>query len=153
MKELQVGYEVSERRACGALRIARSVVRYESVADDQVATRVRFWMLGALTIALTTQVNASPPRQAKPQDESYRQARAQRPRQNSSKASAMSCARLPASPEGNPIARSRPNSIEVLRSVSASGTCSIYGVACCHTGVVGRLDYRSGHRCNSPDRD
>jgi len=37
----KVSYQVSERRACSALDLARSTVRYESVADPQTALRLR----------------------------------------------------------------------------------------------------------------
>jgi len=36
-----VCYEVSERRACGVLRLQRSTCRYQSVADEQAALRIR----------------------------------------------------------------------------------------------------------------
>jgi putative transposase len=36
-----VAYQVSERRACEALAVARSVVRYASVADRQMPLRCR----------------------------------------------------------------------------------------------------------------
>lgn len=41
MREVRVSYDVSERRACGVLRIARSTVLYQSVADDRAEIRVR----------------------------------------------------------------------------------------------------------------
>jgi len=47
---LQVGYEVSQRRACGVMKVARSVVRYESVADDQAALRMRLKDLAAARV-------------------------------------------------------------------------------------------------------
>lgn len=45
-----MGYEVSERRACGAMKVARSVVRYQSVADDQAALRIRLKDLAAVRV-------------------------------------------------------------------------------------------------------
>lgn len=37
----KISYQVSERRACSALVLARSTIRYESVADPQTALRMR----------------------------------------------------------------------------------------------------------------
>ena len=47
MTRLETCYRVSERRACGALRVARSTVRYQSVANDQAALRMRLKDLAA----------------------------------------------------------------------------------------------------------
>lgn len=41
VQELQIAYEVSQRRACMTLKFARSAIRYESVADPQPALRMR----------------------------------------------------------------------------------------------------------------
>jgi putative transposase len=38
---LKTSYQVCERRACSVLVLARSTVRYESVADPQTALRMR----------------------------------------------------------------------------------------------------------------
>jgi putative transposase len=38
---MEVSYAVSQRRACRTLRVARSTVRYERVASDQAALRIR----------------------------------------------------------------------------------------------------------------
>lgn len=38
---MKTSYQVTERRACSALDLARSTVRYESVADPQTALRLR----------------------------------------------------------------------------------------------------------------
>jgi len=37
----KVAYEVSERRACSTFCVARSTIRYQSVADEQVSLRMR----------------------------------------------------------------------------------------------------------------
>jgi len=50
VKQLQGGYEVSERRACQAMKVARSVVRYQSVAEDQAALRIRLKDLAAARV-------------------------------------------------------------------------------------------------------
>jgi putative transposase len=44
---LQVGYTVSQRRACSVLRVARSTIRYQSIADDRAALRIRLRDLAA----------------------------------------------------------------------------------------------------------
>ena len=41
MKKLQVGYQVSERRACCVLGHSRSTQRYQSTRDDRAALRIR----------------------------------------------------------------------------------------------------------------
>ena len=41
MAEARQGYRVSERRACAALAVARSVVRYRSVKDPDLGLRMR----------------------------------------------------------------------------------------------------------------
>src|SRR3712207_8989495 len=38
---MQVGFQVSERRACGVLQVPRSTVRYRSQAQDQTPLRMR----------------------------------------------------------------------------------------------------------------
>ena len=38
---MKVAYEVSERRACSTFCVARSTIRYRSVADEQVSLRMR----------------------------------------------------------------------------------------------------------------
>jgi len=50
VKQLQVSYEVSERRACQTLTVARATVRYQSVADDQAALRIRLKDLAAARV-------------------------------------------------------------------------------------------------------
>ena len=47
MRELQVGYEVSERRACGTLGFPRATHRYRSVGDDRAELRIRLRDLAA----------------------------------------------------------------------------------------------------------
>ena len=48
---LQNGYEVSERRACQVLVAPRSNCRYASVADEQVALRMRLKDLAAVRVS------------------------------------------------------------------------------------------------------
>jgi len=43
-------YQISERRACSNLAVGRSVIRYESVADPQVALRMRLRELAAARV-------------------------------------------------------------------------------------------------------
>lgn len=50
MKELQVGYEVSERRACRALGFPRASHRYQSVRDDRAELRIRLRDLAATRV-------------------------------------------------------------------------------------------------------
>ena len=38
---MKASYQVSERRACTALKLARSTIRHESTADPQTALRMR----------------------------------------------------------------------------------------------------------------
>ena len=38
---MKASYQVTERRACGALALTRSTIRYQSVADPQTALRLR----------------------------------------------------------------------------------------------------------------
>lgn len=47
MKKLQQRYDVSERRACSALRFPRSSHRYESVRDERAELRIRLRDLAA----------------------------------------------------------------------------------------------------------
>jgi putative transposase len=47
---LRVGFGLSERRACRALGLSRSVQRYRSVADDQAALRMRLRDLAAARV-------------------------------------------------------------------------------------------------------
>ena len=42
-----MGYEVSQRRACSVLRVTRSTVRYQSIADDRAELRIRLRDLAA----------------------------------------------------------------------------------------------------------
>ena len=49
-REMIVGYQVSERRACTGLGLARSVIRYRSVADPQPALRMRLKELAAARV-------------------------------------------------------------------------------------------------------
>jgi len=48
--ELQVAYEVSERRACQVLRFSRTTQRYKSVRDDQAVLRIRLRDLAAARV-------------------------------------------------------------------------------------------------------
>lgn len=41
VSEMKTSYQVSERRACKIMEFARSVFRYESVTDHQIALRMR----------------------------------------------------------------------------------------------------------------
>jgi len=41
VNEMKTSYQVSERRACKTMEFARSVFRYESVTDHQIALRMR----------------------------------------------------------------------------------------------------------------
>jgi putative transposase len=41
VNEMKTSYQVSERRACMAMIFPRSTIRYESVADPQIALRIR----------------------------------------------------------------------------------------------------------------
>jgi putative transposase len=50
VKELQVSYKVSERRACRVLCVARSSQRYQSVAQDRSALRIRLRDLAAVRV-------------------------------------------------------------------------------------------------------
>jgi putative transposase len=50
VQQLQVSYDISQRRACQALVVARSTVRYHSVADDQAALRIRLRDLAAARV-------------------------------------------------------------------------------------------------------
>jgi putative transposase len=47
---LRVGFQISERRACDALGMARSSCRYRSVAQDQTALRMRLRELAAARV-------------------------------------------------------------------------------------------------------
>jgi putative transposase len=50
VRDLQTCYDVSERRACRALPAPRSTVRYQSVAEDQAALRIRLKDLAATRV-------------------------------------------------------------------------------------------------------
>lgn len=52
MKKLQVGYQVSERRACCVLGHSRSTQRYQSTREDRAALRIRIRDLAAVLQAL-----------------------------------------------------------------------------------------------------
>jgi len=54
VRRLEVAYQVSERRACGALGFPRSSHRYESVADPQPALRIRLRELASVRGRLLT---------------------------------------------------------------------------------------------------
>ncbi len=41
VSEMKMSYQVSERRACITMEYARSTIRYESVADPQIALTIR----------------------------------------------------------------------------------------------------------------
>ncbi len=41
VQDLQVGFQVSERRACAVLQVPRSTVRYRSQAQEQTSLRMR----------------------------------------------------------------------------------------------------------------
>ena len=47
MQFLKVGFKVSQRRACSALGVTRSVIRYKSHKDPQNALRIRLRDLAA----------------------------------------------------------------------------------------------------------
>jgi putative transposase len=47
---LQVGFQVSERRACAVIGIRRSSLRYRSRASDQTAIRMRLRDLAATRV-------------------------------------------------------------------------------------------------------
>ena len=50
MKQLQVAYAVSERRACSVLCMFRSTQRYQSVAEDRAELRIRLRDLAAVRV-------------------------------------------------------------------------------------------------------
>ena len=50
MKDLETAYQVSERRACGVLCLARSMQRYQSVARDRAGLRMRLRDLSAVRV-------------------------------------------------------------------------------------------------------
>lgn len=56
VSDVQQGYRVSERRACGVMRFPRQLHlcelahRYESVADEQAVLRMRLWELTAVHV-------------------------------------------------------------------------------------------------------
>jgi putative transposase len=49
-EEMKHSYQISERRACSNLTYPRSVIRYRSVADPQVALRMRLRELAAARV-------------------------------------------------------------------------------------------------------
>jgi putative transposase len=51
VKQLQMGYGVSERRACQVLQTHRSTQRYQSIADEQAALRIRLRDLAASRVS------------------------------------------------------------------------------------------------------
>lgn len=48
--EMKNSYQISERRACSNLIYPRSVIRYRSVADPQIALRMRLRELAAARV-------------------------------------------------------------------------------------------------------
>ncbi len=50
MQQLQVGFQVSERRACRVLNMPRATLRYRSQAQDQTALRMRLRDLAAVRV-------------------------------------------------------------------------------------------------------
>lgn len=50
MQQLEVCYQVSQRRACQTLPVARSSIRYQRVADDQAPLRIRLRDLAAARV-------------------------------------------------------------------------------------------------------
>lgn len=48
--DLRVAYQVSERRACGVLQFARSSCRYESIAPEQAALKIRLRDLASVRV-------------------------------------------------------------------------------------------------------
>ncbi len=50
VQDLQVGFQVSERRACAVVGISRSSNRYRSTAQDQTALRMRLRDLAAARV-------------------------------------------------------------------------------------------------------
>jgi len=50
VQKLQLGYQVSERRACEVLRAPRSSHRYQSVRDERAALRIRLRDLAATRV-------------------------------------------------------------------------------------------------------
>jgi putative transposase len=50
VREMENSYQISERRACSNLTYARSVIRYRSVADPQIALRMRLRELAAARV-------------------------------------------------------------------------------------------------------
>lgn len=50
VKGLEVAYEVSQRRACRVLNVGRSSHRYQSIADDRAALRLRLRELAAARV-------------------------------------------------------------------------------------------------------
>ena len=51
VEQLQTAYRVSERRACSTLAFPRSTVRYQSLADPQIALRLRLRDLATSRVA------------------------------------------------------------------------------------------------------
>jgi len=60
---MKTSYQVSERRACPALDLARSTIRYESTANPQTALRMRFRDLAMSRLDFS--------RRGKPTDNAY----------------------------------------------------------------------------------
>jgi putative transposase len=50
VREMEGSYQISERRACSNLSYPRSVIRYRSVADPQIALRMRLRELTAARV-------------------------------------------------------------------------------------------------------
>ena len=50
VEEMKASYQMSERRACMDLAFPRSVIRYRSVADPQIALRMRLRELAAARV-------------------------------------------------------------------------------------------------------
>ena len=50
VKKLQVGYQVSQRRACRVLRQPRTTQRYQSIRDDRAELRIRLRDLAATRV-------------------------------------------------------------------------------------------------------
>jgi putative transposase len=50
VKQLEFSDAVSQRRACQTLTVARSTVRYQSIAEDQAALRIRLRDLAAARV-------------------------------------------------------------------------------------------------------